>query len=121
MASGLQNGAITSSSGNSVRTTHLTGLTTDLGLGLARLLTVSKNDPSFREETLANALRAGTVVAFIFGSAAGAWLFAVLQYRGFLIPALISGYAAWHGRQLKHAAHQTEILPEALQSLAQSS
>lgn len=118
LASGLQNGAITSSSGSSVRTTHLTGITTDLGLGLARLLTLSADDPSFREESLGNVLRAGTIAAFILGGAAGAWLFGSLQYRGFLVPALIAGYAAWHGRRERHAAHQTEVLPEALGSLA---
>lgn len=121
LASGLQNGAITSSSGSSVRTTHLTGLTTDLGLGLARLLTISADHPSFREESLGNVLRGGTIAAFILGGAAGAGLFGSLQYRGFLVPALIAGYAAWLGRREKHAAHQTEILPEAMGSLARTS
>ena len=47
LACGLQNGAITSSSGGTIRTTHLTGLTTDLGLGLARLLNYSTLDQRF--------------------------------------------------------------------------
>ena len=117
LASGLQNGAITSSSGSSVRTTHLTGLTTDLGLGMARLLTLRRSDRSFAEEWLANGLRAGTVFAFIVGSAVGAALFMSLQYRGFLIPAAISCYAAWHGRRMKHAQHRVDILPEASEAV----
>lgn len=115
LASGLQNGAITSSSGSSVRTTHLTGLTTDLGLGFARMLTFRKGDRR-REEWLANALRAGTILAFIIGSAAGAWLFSALRYRGFIVPGAIAAYAAWHGRRLKHVAHRKDVLPEALPS-----
>lgn len=113
LASGLQNGAITSSSGSSVRTTHLTGLTTDLGLGFARMLTFRKGERR-REEWLANSLRAGTILSFVLGSAAGASLFASLRYRGFIVPAAIAGYAAWHGRRLKHAAHRKDVLPEAL-------
>lgn len=106
LASGLQNGAITSSSGSSVRTTHLTGITTDLGLGLARLLTFAPTDDRFRAEVVANQLRAGTIAAFIAGSAAGAALFLSLQYRGFLLPAAIAAYSAWHGRQLKLVPHR---------------
>ncbi len=110
LASGLQNGAITSSSGSSVRTTHLTGLTTDLGLGLARLLTFRPSDKRFRQETRADLLRAGTICAFVAGSAAGAGLFLSLHYRGFLLPAAISAYAAWHGRRLKHVPHHEEAV-----------
>lgn len=108
LASGLQNGAITSSSGASVRTTHLTGLTTDLGLGIARLLTFDTKDRRFDEEALASSLRVGTILAFIAGSAAGAGLFLSLHFRGFLLPAGIALYAAWHGRRLKHAMHREE-------------
>lgn len=108
LASGLQNGAITSSSGSSVRTTHLTGLTTDLGLGIARLLTLRPTDAGFRAERLASGLRAGTILAFIAGSAAGAALFLTLRYRGFLLPAAIALYAAWHGRLFRHYAHREE-------------
>ncbi|MCM2303594.1 MAG: DUF1275 domain-containing protein [Elusimicrobia bacterium] len=113
LASGLQNGAITSSSGSSVRTTHLTGLTTDLGLGFARMLTLRKGDRR-RAEWLANGQRAGTVIAFILGSAAGAWLFSALRYRGFVVPGAIAVYAAWHGRRLKRPARSKEAPPEAL-------
>lgn len=108
MASGLQNGAITSSSGSSVRTTHLTGLTTDLGLGIARLLTLSPRQEAFRAERLASGLRAGTILAFIAGSAAGAALFLSAGYRGFLLPAAVALYAAWHGSRFRHFAHREE-------------
>lgn len=99
LASGLQNGAITSSSGRSVRTTHLTGLTTDLGLGLARLLTMLREKKILPAEVRANYLRMGSILSFIIGSAVGALVFVKLGYKGFILPGLISTYAAWHGRK----------------------
>ncbi|MCW3101326.1 MAG: hypothetical protein JWL77_6944 [Chthonomonadaceae bacterium] len=106
MACGLQNGAITSSSGSSVRTTHLTGLTTDLGLGLARLTTYKSEDAKIKKETRANWLRLGTILFFSVGSAAGAYLFLKLGYRGFIFPAIIATYATWHGYKAKITPHK---------------
>lgn len=103
LASGLQNAAITSSSGKSIRTTHLTGLTTDLGLGLARLLTFDLKTQPFQSEVRANYLRVGSILSFIIGSALGAWIFMAFGYRGFLFPAVVSLYASWHGRKAKVA------------------
>jgi uncharacterized membrane protein YoaK (UPF0700 family) len=108
LASGLQNGAITSSSGRSVRTTHLTGLTTDLGLGLARVFTQDTQKTGFHKELRANYLRMGSIAAFVVGSAIGAWIFLHLGYRGFFLSALIATYAAWHGKQAKIEPH---VLP----------
>ncbi len=105
LACGIQNASITSSSGSTVRTTHLTGLTTDLGLGLSRLVTFDKLDPRFLKEDRANKLRMGTILSFVLGSAAGAWIFWKLGYLGFLIPAFIDAYIAWHGRRAKAIAH----------------
>lgn len=105
LASGLQNGAITSSSGRSVRTTHLTGLTTDLGLGLARIFTFDLKQSRFHSEVRANYLRIGSIIAFVIGSAIGAWIFLKLGYKGFILPGLISTYAAWHGKKAKIAPH----------------
>jgi uncharacterized membrane protein YoaK (UPF0700 family) len=105
LACGLQNAAITSSSGRSVRTTHLTGLTTDLGLGLARLLNFDSGHQRRKAELRANYLRMGSIAAFVFGSAVGAWFFITLDYKGFILPGLISIYAAWHGRKAKLVPH----------------
>lgn len=110
LASGLQNAAITSSSGSSVRTTHLTGITTDLGLGIARRLTVRGNDPRSLKENQANWLRLGTILFFAIGSAMGAWLFMKWGYYGFTLPFLIALYAAWHGRTIKQEERFTAPL-----------
>ncbi|MBC7397101.1 MAG: DUF1275 domain-containing protein [Bdellovibrionales bacterium] len=112
MACGLQNGAITSSSGSTVRSTHLTGLTTDLGLGLARLTSYQAADRRFRKETRANWLRAGSITSFALGSIVGAALFLKVAYLGFLLPALIATYAAWHGYKAKVSAHKQIMIED---------
>lgn len=112
LACGLQNAAITSSSGFSVRTTHLTGLTTDLGIGLARLFIYSRKEPKFEKEVKANRLRSGSIAAFAIGSAVGSYFFIKFGYRAFVLSGLISTYAAWHGRKLKLSPRKLGTLSE---------
>lgn len=101
LACGLQNGAITSSSVRSVRTTHLTGITTDLGLGIARLFILDRKKDEYQKEIRSNQLRSGSIFSFVFGSAIGAFVFSQYGYHGFYIPALITAYAALHGRNAR--------------------
>lgn len=103
-ASGLQNAALTSATGATIRITHLTGLTTDLGIGLVRAAKRSKSDPERRLETIQNAMRAGTIVAFMLGSATGAVLYLRFHYLGFLMPAAIAAYATWVAMQTERSA-----------------
>lgn len=103
LASGLQNAAITSSSGRSVRTTHLTGLTTDLGLGLSKIFSFDLRGEKKRAELRANYLRIGSIISFVIGSAIGAIVFVKLGYSGFFLPAGIAAFAAFHGRKAKGA------------------
>lgn len=106
LACGLQNAALTSSTGSSVRTTHLTGLTTDLGLGLARVLSLPRGSQEMKSESTSNVLRSGSIASFILGSGIGAFSFLKWGDLGFLLPAGISFYAAWHGRHFKARAHR---------------
>lgn len=100
LASGLQNAAITTSSGATIRTTHLTGITTDLGIGLVDAYD-HRHDPKMRSEILKkNNLRLGTIAAFISGGAVGATLFLNYKYLGFLLPMFIACYAAVIARRL---------------------
>ena len=87
---GLQNGTITSVSRTVVRTTHLTGITTDLGVGIVRVLNRSKIIGGTEEDIRANLMRMGLIVSFVLGSVAGGLLFSS-GFRGFLLPAFISG------------------------------
>ena len=88
---GLQNAAVTTASRAVVRTTHLTGITTDLGIGIVRVLANVLNKVENSEETKANMMRAGIISFFIIGSIAGAAVFLKYKYWGFALPALISG------------------------------
>lgn len=82
---GIQNATVTSVSRAVVRTTHLTGITTDLGIGIVRVLNRRRlGDVS--EDLKANWMRTGIIVFFILGSVVGALLFRVAGYRGFLLP-----------------------------------
>jgi uncharacterized membrane protein YoaK (UPF0700 family) len=112
LSSGLQNAAITASSGSSVRTTHLTGITTDLGLGIARIISNhDRKDSRVKLEAKTNWLRIATIVSFTLGSAIGAWLFLKVEYLGFLLPACISLYSAIQGRNLKMNRSRFSVLP----------
>lgn len=90
---GLQNATVTSVSRSVIRTTHLTGITTDLGIGLMRWLFL--NEPELREEVVkekkANLMRTGIILFFVFGSMAGGFVFTKWHYGGFAIPVLTSG------------------------------
>ena len=88
LASGLQNATVTTATGAVMRATHMTGLTTDLGLGLVRYFYVS--GPEKRIEVRATMVRVLTLLFFVGGSVAGAYFFLTLQYQGFLVPAAIS-------------------------------
>ncbi len=97
LTSGLQNAAISSASGSSIRTTHLTGLTTDLGIGIVRVLSPGTNASTRNTESHANLTRIGIIAFFILGSTFSAFIFMRSHYFGFLVPAgtalaiLISG------------------------------
>lgn len=89
---GIQNGSITSVSKSVIRTTHLTGITTDLGIGLARLLSSKKINETMENEKKATLMRIGIIFFFGLGSVLGGMSFARLSYLGFIIPVITSGF-----------------------------
>jgi uncharacterized membrane protein YoaK (UPF0700 family) len=88
---GMQNGTITSVSKSVVRTTHLTRIATDLGIGIFRVLYQNRLSGPIDEEIKANLMRVGIISFFILGSVVGALVFSVNGYQGFLVPAFITG------------------------------
>jgi uncharacterized membrane protein YoaK (UPF0700 family) len=87
-AMGLQNGAVATSTGQLVRTTHLTGPATDLGIHLAELLFI---DPERRKVVRQHALlRTGKLAAFAVGAAAGLWLTPRVEYLALVVPAAVT-------------------------------
>lgn len=89
---GMQNATVTTASGAVVRTTHLTGLFTDLGIGIIRLLTLNftNHESKKKHEILAFKFRVGLIGFFSLGVYLGAYAFERLAYLGFFIPSLIS-------------------------------
>ncbi|UNK43516.1 DUF1275 domain-containing protein [Luteimonas sp. S4-F44] len=85
MACGLQNAMVTTYSGAIVRTTHLSGMFTDLGIGLGHLI---RGKPlPMRRLTLSGLI----ITGFLGGGVLGTWLFRALHYRALLIPAALTG------------------------------
>lgn len=86
-AMGLQNAAVSTSTGNMVRTTHMTGPATDLGVHLA---TSAYAAGDTRKNAMRHALlRFGKIGAFTMGAAAGAGLARAYQYGGLIAPAVV--------------------------------
>ena len=83
-AMGLQNAAVATSTGMLVRTTHLTGPATDLGVHLAELVHARGQErTNARRHAL---LRLGKILAYATGAATAASL-AQLEFLALLIPA----------------------------------
>lgn len=84
-ACGSQNAIFTHYSNSIIRTTHLTGITTDLGIGLARYF-VSQE----KQEGEINRIRIDLIFSFILGSVVGALVFPQFEFSSFYIPSLLS-------------------------------
>lgn len=91
---GTQNGTITTVSKSVVRTTHLTGITTDLGIGIIRYFNREKYDYN-PDDSKANLMRIGIISFFLMGSVVGGFTFSKFEYGGFLIPVITSGLLFW--------------------------
>jgi uncharacterized membrane protein YoaK (UPF0700 family) len=93
-AMGLQNAAVATSTGLLVRTTHMTGPATDLGV---HLTTALYTEGAARSVALRQAgLRAGKIAAFASGGAAGAALAHTSGYGAFFVPAVVVMVATMH-------------------------
>ncbi len=100
MACGLQNAMATTFSGAAIRTSHLSGMFTDLGIGIGHAL---RGMPLQKRRLLLCML---IISAFFCGAALGALLFARLGYTALAVPATATGitglvYAAWRQLQLR--------------------
>ena len=86
-AMGLQNALVSVISGSVVRTTHLTGTFTDLGIELAQLK--GWNSAGQQELVSKIKLRLSIILFFMLGALSGAYLFRYLSFSAFLIPSFI--------------------------------
>ena len=88
---GAQNAAFACLTNGQIRTTHMTGLSTDLGMNLVRIPFLPIEEKEKKTLRKANWVRLFMFVAFMLGSAISAFVFSYLGgYHGFLIPAITS-------------------------------
>ncbi|SIO45340.1 Uncharacterized membrane protein YoaK, UPF0700 family [Singulisphaera sp. GP187] len=106
-ACGLQNGLFAGATKGQIRTTHLTGPVTDLGINISKILTLRSGDPERSQLIAMNWLRVKIIVAFSGGSLIAALVFTELTYEGFAVPCAISLYLVWYIRRLNHS-HELE-------------
>jgi uncharacterized membrane protein YoaK (UPF0700 family) len=98
VAIGLQNAMATTYSGAVVRTAHLSGMFTDLGIGLGHAL---RGMPLPKRRLALSAL---IIAGFFSGGVIGAWLFRQLGYGALAVPASLTGlvgigyagFRQWH-------------------------
>ncbi len=86
-ACGLQNAMATTYSGAVIRTTHLSGMFTDLGIGIGHAL---RGMPLQRRRLLLSAL---IISSFLAGGIIGGWLFVRIGYDALFLPAVLTGIA----------------------------
>jgi uncharacterized membrane protein YoaK (UPF0700 family) len=84
-AMGLQNGMVSAYSGAIIRTTHVTGIFTDLGISLGHLVR------GLPVDILRICVCVVVAVAFMLGGAIGTLLFDRMQEHALIVPALLTG------------------------------
>ncbi len=89
-AMGLQNALVTVISGSVIRTTHLTGTFTDLGIDLAQIFSKEIKDRSLMFARIR--LRIVIIVFFMSGALSGAYLYGIITYHAFWLPVILLGY-----------------------------
>lgn len=85
MGVGLQNGMASTYSGMVFRTTHVSGMFTDLGIYIGQRLR------GLQVDTLRVRVCVLVILAFMLGGVAGAQLYRVMQERSLLVPAALTG------------------------------
>ncbi len=83
-AMGAQNALVSMISGSVVRTTHLTGMFTDLGIGLSEALVARGISKPLRNKL---ALYLTIIVVFLSGGMLGTYCFSEFGYHSLIIPA----------------------------------
>jgi uncharacterized membrane protein YoaK (UPF0700 family) len=86
-AMGMQNSLVSMISGSVVRTTHLTGTFTDLGIELAQFVRGDVGDTVALRSKIK--LRLAIIFFFMFGAVAGAYLFKQFHFTSFFAPIVL--------------------------------
>ncbi|SEN09770.1 Uncharacterized membrane protein YoaK, UPF0700 family [bacterium A37T11] len=83
-AMGAQNALVSMISGSVVRTTHLTGMFTDLGIGLSEALVAKVVSKPLRNKLY---LYLTIILVFLSGGMLGTYCFSAWSYHSFFVPA----------------------------------
>ncbi len=102
-AMGLQNALVTRVSMSVVRTTHLTGLFTDLGIELSQLLTNGKPQKVVLLRSIF--LKLMIISGFFLGGITGGWLYRYFSLQTLFLPVLILLFALWYDKVLFRYYH----------------
>lgn len=109
-AMGMQNALVSVISGSVVRTTHLTGMFTDLGIELYTALSAAHpHKHGLRKKII---LRLVIIVSFLAGGIIGAYAYLRMSYHTFYIPALILVVAMFYDAfRIKFRRMLTKVSP----------
>jgi len=96
---GLQNALVTRVSQSVVRTTHLTGLFTDLGIELSQLF-FYRDRPERIQLNKSIFLKLAIICCFFLGCIIGGFTYSYLELRTLLLPVGLLFFALWYDRLL---------------------
>jgi uncharacterized membrane protein YoaK (UPF0700 family) len=96
---GLQNALVTRVSQSVVRTTHLTGLFTDLGIELSQMLFYKERSERM-QLSKSIYLKLAIICCFFSGGIIGGFIFPYLELRTLLIAVGLLLFALWYDRLL---------------------
>lgn len=103
-AMGLQNALVTRISQSVVRTTHLTGLFTDLGIELALLVFYGQKERNIQVNK-SIFLKLIIISCFFLGGLLGALSYQYFQLKTLFLPAVLLLFALWYDRILVKYYH----------------
>jgi uncharacterized membrane protein YoaK (UPF0700 family) len=95
LAMGIQNSLVTNISRSTVRTTHLTGLFTDLGIELSQLFFYKKPEEVKKLKT-SIFLRLSIITFFFLGCFSGGIIYQILEIKTLLVASLFLFIAQWY-------------------------
>src|SRR5690606_24340241 len=96
---GLQNALVTKISNSVVRTTHLTGLFTDLGIELSQIITKKPITEKIKIKRNIQ-LKLIIIFCFFFGGILGGFLYTQFKLATLLFPTILLLFALWYDRLL---------------------
>lgn len=112
-AMGVQNALVSMVSGSVVRTTHLTGMFTDLGIDLSMAVLSRKNLSVVQKRRIL--LRLVIISFFLLGGVAGGIIFMHFGFRAFFVPVVLLFTALFYDyfrirvkRAIVHRRHKRE-------------